>query len=1500
LPPPIKAPKPQPPAPAVAVPRRAPEPGRSPAAPGRSPAAARSAAPTTLDAARAQFLYGNGAVAAFLDRVPPGLPTRVALARAVAPGGIPTGPPPSAPGGVPTGPVPVEPGPATLRAAAPEAATARQPAAGVGPAMRPDRATGRGEPATGRRTPGRDPKFQALEADVATKKRAVGSSHPPARVEAHAAQAAAVPPADDREARGKIAHTEDMNAAQPREFDKAAFIRAVGEAIARKAPKNLDEADKFGESGKAEEAKQEIQGQVGEGKDASASEIAATTAQPPAPAPDAKTVVPLSPDRVPVGPAAPNPANAAPDALPPSATEMSSGPEQLDRQMADVQVTEPQLARSNEPAFTKALGEKNTVERHSAAAPGRMRADEATEIKEVKTTAGQQGRAVMADMHGTRTRTGQQVGTGKTGAKGRDEQKRAQVTAILQRVFDRTKADVEKTLSDLDGKVDRQFTDEEKSARERFTAEHEDGMRRYKDERYSGWDGKLRWVRDLFADLPEEASRIYERAKDNYLAAMRQVIVRIADTVEVQLRRAKDRIAAGRAELTAAVEKLPADLRAIGREAATEFDDRFAELKDTVNEKGTELVDTLATRYTDAVKAVDEEIAREKEKNKGLVSKAADAIGGVLKAIIELKNLLLGVLRKAAAAIGAILKDPIGFLGKLISAVGGGLKLFMKNIGRHMQAGVLQWLLGTTSSAGLQLPAKFDARGIFMLLATLLGLSWANIRGRITRKVPEEAVRTAETGVPLVAAVKKQGVGGMWADLQSRVGDLKKELISKVIAYLTPTIIIAGITWILSLLNPASAFIRACKMIIDIVRFIVTQGRQIIEFVNSVLDAVLAIARGGQGGVPALVGRALARSIPVLIGALAAILGIGGIAGKVKQIFQTLAKPVNRAVDWVIDKIVGLVKKLWARLKAAFDRRRKKRAWRKEHRRKLRPDRRRLPWPRRRRDRRPDKDKPRPKDRAGPEELSEERFPYKIGPAQERVKVARIAVIDRIHGLRVPMQGNDPVTGFVINMPATPSDVKSNPRMAVRYLDDAWGGASGENVAAARTAVVIGVNTFEHLDPAQDADARQEVAQVLPRIKRRAEQLMAAFGFVWTPKWRHKTKNRDAPMFEVRRAYQRLTGAEKRQAVASNERAWRDEHKLPYGIFREEVLLSPYTQRAVEILSKVNQQVYVVSQDPDTEVTAPSGQGFLKAYDEILRDVDNDPILVIGGYHFEGFDWGPLAKSRTAQLTLLANRLDRAMRAAIGRAYPQLLYPTEQSMLIKVWERDPSRQIRLVFQDAQALAMLRASQGGIWGVGRDEGRHMGEWLKERYGISVAYRPEAGVSTSALPEDPRRGYTMTPEHVHEFAAGHERFRDLRPNPVYAALMQSQSVVGAFKLASAFAQSHPIDQATRTRLREVVFSHVEEAAKAMAANPSLTVNSRQIRRLLNRLDRGVLRTLKRSPSENREAQEAVRMAGRVAHEMITSMTADELRGLWVQLHRLLRDIMRDLPPSKGGPQ
>ncbi|MER7050166.1 hypothetical protein ABT391_35630 [Streptomyces jumonjinensis] len=761
------------------------------------------------------------------------------------------------------------------------------------------------------------PAFGALKREVYRKKRSVAGSHPPARAEAAAAQNAALPPRDDAEVQGKTVNAERMNEAKPKEFDKDAFIRAVEKAIADKAPKNLAEADSFAGSGKADEVRAEVHGAVGAGKADSAEQIAVTTAAAPdTSAAVPKTVVPLVADRPPVSPGTPDPRNAVPDRLPASATDMSAGPDRVRGQMVDAKITETQLKRSDEPAFTEALNRKKAAERHSATAPGRLRGHESDELRAATGQAQRLGSAAMAAMGARRVLAGQQVGAGKSGAKGRDEEKRAQVTAVLNGVFDTMKKDVEAVLSGLDRLVDEQFARGEKEAREAFTAEHRRRMEEYKDQRYSGATGKLRWVKDQFAGLPAEADRIFDQARDGYLRRMRQVISDVATTIGAELNHAKRRIAQGRTELQTAVTGLPAGLRAIGRQAAAEFEGRFDELTQSVDDKGTQLVDTLATKYTEALTSVDGEIAAEREKNKGLVDKAVDAVKSVIGTILELKRLLLAVLAKAAEAALLILGDPVGFLRNLVTAVGAGLKLFLRNIGRHLQQGIMSWLLGRAAEAGLQLPAKFDTRGVLTMLAGVLGLTWPSIRARITRRVPERVVAAAETAVPLVAEVRRRGVAALWEDLKARVGDLRKNVVDKVIEYVTPTIVMAGITWVLSLLNPASAFVRAVKLIIDFVTFVVTQARQIIDFVNAVLDSVVAIAKGATGGVPAMVERALARSVPVVLGVLAAVLGVGGIAARVKQIVQAMARPVNRAVDWVIDKIIGLMKKagaLWTK-----------------------------------------------------------------------------------------------------------------------------------------------------------------------------------------------------------------------------------------------------------------------------------------------------------------------------------------------------------------------------------------------------------------------------------------------------------------------------------------------------------------------------------------------------------------------------------------------------------
>ncbi|MFJ2789661.1 DNA/RNA non-specific endonuclease [Streptomyces sp. NPDC087290] len=765
-------------------------------------------------------------------------------------------------------------------------------------------------------SPAQSPGFRKVTSDVAAKRVRL-AHHAPAAAESRSAQDAAVAPPDDKEAQGKAANAEKMNAAKPGEFDKQAFIDAVNKAIDAQAPKNLDDADKFSKSGKADKIKGEVDGKVKDGKESSAKDIdTATKAPPDTSAAKDKPVTPMTPDQAPGNPGAPSAADAVPAQQPASVTDFSQGPAANDQAMADAEVTEDQLAKGNEPEFDQALSAKKTAETDSAKAPAKGREAEARQLSTAKAGAAASGAQAMNALTATRASAGKQVDGGKGETKSRDEKKRAEVTAKLQKVYDGTKKDVETTLSGLDKKVDTAFTSGEKAARDAFTADHKRRMKAYKDKRYSGWRGKARWVKDKFAGLPKEANNLYQEARKLYVARMQTVISSVADIIGTELGKAKARIAKGRTELKAEVDRLPADLKQFGEDAAKDFAGKFDDLEATVNEKSDQLVQDLAQKYTAALNKIDEEIKKLQEANKGLIDKAKDAIVGVIKTINELKNLLLGILAKAASAIMKIIKDPIGFLGNLVRAVGAGLNLFITNVAEHLKTGVVSWLLGTAVKAGLELPQKFDLKGIIQLIGALLGLSWANIRARITRKgIPDQALTAVEQSVPVAKKLAAEGPAGAVKEIESEAGDLKATILEKLTSYLIPTVIIAGITWIISLLNPASAFVRAVKGIIDIVTFIVNQGAQIVDFVNAVLDAVIAIANGGSAGVPKMVEAALATSVPLLIGFLASLLGIGSLANKVKSVFHAVARPVNRAIDKIVNFITKAGKKIWTKLK---------------------------------------------------------------------------------------------------------------------------------------------------------------------------------------------------------------------------------------------------------------------------------------------------------------------------------------------------------------------------------------------------------------------------------------------------------------------------------------------------------------------------------------------------------------------------------------------------------
>ena len=92
--------------------------------------------------------------------------------------------------------------------------------------------------------------------------------------------------------------------------------------------------------------------------------------------------------------------------------------------------------------------------------------------------------------------------------------------------------------------------------------------------------------------------------------------------------------------------------------------------------------------------------------------------------------------------------------------------------------------------------------------------------------------------------------------------------------------------------------------------FFVNHGSQIIELVKAVTESIKAIASGSVGAVAKAIEGALAKSVPVLIGFLASLLGIGGLVGKVQNIIKKIRKRIDKAIDKLLLKAKKAAKKL--------------------------------------------------------------------------------------------------------------------------------------------------------------------------------------------------------------------------------------------------------------------------------------------------------------------------------------------------------------------------------------------------------------------------------------------------------------------------------------------------------------------------------------------------------------------------------------------------------------
>jgi hypothetical protein len=279
-------------------------------------------------------------------------------------------------------------------------------------------------------------------------------------------------------------------------------------------------------------------------------------------------------------------------------------------------------------------------------------------------------------------------------------------------------------------------------------------------------------------------------------------------------------------------------------------------------------------------------------------------------------------LKKAGAAFNTIIKAPGRFIGFLVQAAKNGFNLFKKNILIHLRKGILDWLLGSLAGANLYIPKSFALPELLKFGLSVIGATWDNVRAKLVNAVGETTVTVLETTFDIVKTLVTEGPAAAWEQLLETLSNLKSMVMDAVMDYVKGKVIEAAIEQVLTVFNPAGAFIMALKAIYKTVTFIVTKLQQIGALVAAIIDSIAAIAAGNIGPAAAKVETVLARGLSVAIAFLANFIGLGNVSKKVIEIVDKIRKPVDKALDklvtWLVDKAKKAGKMVVAGAKSLF------------------------------------------------------------------------------------------------------------------------------------------------------------------------------------------------------------------------------------------------------------------------------------------------------------------------------------------------------------------------------------------------------------------------------------------------------------------------------------------------------------------------------------------------------------------------------------------------------
>ena len=199
------------------------------------------------------------------------------------------------------------------------------------------------------------------------------------------------------------------------------------------------------------------------------------------------------------------------------------------------------------------------------------------------------------------------------------------------------------------------------------------------------------------------------------------------------------------------------------------------------------------------------------------------------------------------------------------------------------------------------------------MVLQVLGLSWDIIRTKLVKRVGEKVVAAAESSVDIIKKLVTEGPIALWGMIKEKAAEIKTAVMEGIRNWVAVELVKQGIIKLVSFLNPAGAIIQAILAIYNTIMFFVENWDRIVEFVKSIFNSIGDLAMGKLSAAAKAIERAMALTIPIMLGFLARFIGISGIGKTVKKIIMKIRKPIDKVVGKAIKFMVSKIKKLFGK-----------------------------------------------------------------------------------------------------------------------------------------------------------------------------------------------------------------------------------------------------------------------------------------------------------------------------------------------------------------------------------------------------------------------------------------------------------------------------------------------------------------------------------------------------------------------------------------------------------